>query len=352
MLQRVCRARYVWQVNLALRLLPAALVAALVAPLVRCADPTALDVVVYSEVPCSANARAALAGASAASDLIGRPPSGTSAGCTPDLAPMNALGHVVLTPSASKDGTVAFAVMQRPDGASPDDCLDPARSAGCIVAKRWLRYRPQADVPIRVDLRLSCESVSCPADQTCVKGACRPLAVSDATDCPSEDGCRELSPADAGPDAPVCTSSFLPTVAPETGNLPVALAVADFNGDKKPDLAVTNNLDGTVSVLLGNGNGTFAPKVDYSVGVNPSNVAVGDFNGDSKPDLAVANQDSNTVSVLFGGANGTFAAKVDYATGTSPYDVAAGDFNGDQTLDVAVTSATSNTVSVLINVCK
>ena len=179
-------------------MLPAAAVAAVVAPLLRCADPTAVDVLVYSEVPCSANARAALAGASAAGDLGGRPPSGTSAECTPDLAPMNALGHVVLTPSASKDGTVAFAVMQRPDGASPDDCLDPAKSKGCIVAKRWLRYRPEADVPIRVDLRLSCESVSCPADQTCVKGVCRPLTPSDATACPSEDGCAELNPTCAG----------------------------------------------------------------------------------------------------------------------------------------------------------
>ena len=76
------------------------------------------------------------------------------------------------------------------------------------------------------------------------------------------------------------------------------VAVGDFNGDNKPDLAVANETSNTVSVLLGNGNGTFAAKVDYATGGYPNAVAVGDFNGDNKPDLDVANYSSDTVSIL------------------------------------------------------
>ena len=76
------------------------------------------------------------------------------------------------------------------------------------------------------------------------------------------------------------------------------VAVGDFNGDNKPDLAVTNGGSNTVSVLLGSGNGTFAAKIDYATGIGPDGVATGDFNGDQKPDLVVANYSSDTVSIL------------------------------------------------------
>ncbi len=82
--------------------------------------------------------------------------------------------------------------------------------------------------------------------------------------------------------------------SPPTSTTPPArsaqsVAVGDFNGDGKFDLAVANYNDGTVSILLGNGNGTFAAKTDYSAGTPSQSVAVGDFNGDGKADLAVAN---------------------------------------------------------------
>jgi hypothetical protein len=76
------------------------------------------------------------------------------------------------------------------------------------------------------------------------------------------------------------------------------VAVGDFNGDGKPDLATANFNSNSVSVLLGKGDGTFAAASSPSVGALPRSVAVGDFNGDGKPDLATANFNSNSVSVL------------------------------------------------------
>src|SRR5439155_1239735 len=104
--------------------------------------------------------------------------------------------------------------------------------------------------------------------------------------------------------------STVPTPAPAAdlaaGAHPSSVAVDDFNEDGKPDLVVANSLGDTVSVLLGNGDGTFRPAANYAVGTDPRSVAVGDFNGDGKPDLAVANTGSSTISVLLGNGDGTF----------------------------------------------
>ncbi|HET9326610.1 MAG TPA: VCBS repeat-containing protein, partial [Candidatus Eisenbacteria bacterium] len=82
---------------------------------------------------------------------------------------------------------------------------------------------------------------------------------------------------------------FAPPVSYSTGNGPFSVAIADLNADGKPDLAVANSYSGAVSVLLGNGDGSFGPKTDFSAGMGPHSVAVGDLNRDGKPDLAVAN---------------------------------------------------------------
>ena len=81
---------------------------------------------------------------------------------------------------------------------------------------------------------------------------------------------------------------------------------------------------------------SFAAAVNYPVGTEPRTVAVGDFNGDGKLDLAVANEGSNNVSVLLGKGDGTFQTAVNYAVGSTPASVAGGDFNGDGKLDLAV----------------
>ncbi len=131
-------------------------------------------------------------------------------------------------------------------------------------------------------------------------------------------------------------------------NNPQSVAVGDFNGDGKLDLAVAKGGSNGVSILLGNGDGTFQTAVNYSVN-NPQSVAVGDFNGDGKLDLAVSNSASNTVSILLGNGDGTFQAAEDYSVGSNPLSVAVGDFNGDGKLDLAAANSASNTVSILLN---
>ncbi len=133
---------------------------------------------------------------------------------------------------------------------------------------------------------------------------------------------------------------------------PTSVAIGDFNVDGNPDLAVTNSGSsnsgsGNVSVLLGNGAGSFGAATNFAVGRYPDSVAIGDLNGDGKPDLAVANSGSNNVSVLLGNGDGTFGAARYFSLGTGPTSVAIGDLNGDGNPDLAVTRPTY-VVSVLL----
>jgi uncharacterized repeat protein (TIGR01451 family) len=135
-----------------------------------------------------------------------------------------------------------------------------------------------------------------------------------------------------------------------------SVATADFNRDGVLDLAVTNGGLSTVSILLGNTNGSFGAKNDLTVGAAPAFVATADFNADGKLDVAVVNKNSNTVSVLLGAGNGTFAARTastDFTVGTlpitSPSTVAIGDFNRDGKPDMAVTCTASAQLTILLN---
>jgi hypothetical protein len=134
------------------------------------------------------------------------------------------------------------------------------------------------------------------------------------------------------------------------GDWPFSVAIGDVNGDGAPDLAVANCDSDNVSVLLGNGDGTFQTAVNYGTGGWPYSVAIGDVNGDDAPDLAVANCDSDNVSVLLGNGDGTFQTAVNYLAGHGPSSVAIDDVNGDGTPDLAVANCYSDNVSVLINV--
>jgi hypothetical protein len=128
----------------------------------------------------------------------------------------------------------------------------------------------------------------------------------------------------------------------------VGLAAGDFNGDGFVDLAIVDGSHNTINIMTGNGDGTFLAYTPFPVGNLPYSVVVGDFDQDGNLDLAVNNSDDGTVSVLFGNGDGTFQPQVTYAVGTAPRTLAIGDFNGDGFLDLAVTNFGSNTVSILL----
>ncbi len=152
--------------------------------------------------------------------------------------------------------------------------------------------------------------------------------------------------------APAQTVSFVRSDIAAGFDHPIAVAVGDFNADGLQDLAVANHDSNTVSVLLGVGNGDFqeAPQSPIAVGTTPVWIAVGDFNGDGKPDLAVANVNSDTVSVLLGNGDGTFQAAQTFAVGDGPTSVTAGDFNRDGVQDLATGNWFSGDVSVLLGI--
>jgi hypothetical protein len=131
-----------------------------------------------------------------------------------------------------------------------------------------------------------------------------------------------------------------------------SLALADVNGDGKPDL-IAVDAGGTVFVAPNEGNGIFGTAQGYQIPANlapsvPCEVAVGDVNGDGKPDIVVTDPWLNSVSVLLNAGNGTFGAAQTYAVGADPAALALGDVSGDGKLDI-VTANTNGTVSVLVN---
>lgn len=131
-------------------------------------------------------------------------------------------------------------------------------------------------------------------------------------------------------------------VAPKSysvGSTPSGIAVGDFNGDGKIDIAVANTGSENVSILLGNGDGTFQTAVNFGTGNSPSVIAIGDFNGDGKLDLAAfepGNAGNGSVSILLGNGDGTFQSPKTLILGAVGLFMAVADFNLDKKSDLAV----------------
>jgi uncharacterized repeat protein (TIGR01451 family) len=133
-----------------------------------------------------------------------------------------------------------------------------------------------------------------------------------------------------------------------TGSGPRWVAIGDFNGDNKPDLAIVNSNDNNVRIYSGAGDGTFLQLgAPIQVGVFPQHIVAADFNGDGKLDLATANTDDGSISILSGNGSGGFS--VTSFGVKEPYGVAVADFNRDGKPDIAVCIAGDNTIAVFLN---
>jgi hypothetical protein len=158
--------------------------------------------------------------------------------------------------------------------------------------------------------------------------------------------------ANIGAPLPVGTEGTGPNVIPRqdfpAGDGPSSIITFDLNLDNSLDLVVANQAANTVSVLLGNGDGTFGAPADFPVGLSPAAVAVGDFNADGDLDIVTANEGDDTVTVLFGAGDGTFGAPTAIPVGLLPRGVAVGNLNGDGRVDILVANHGSNTISVLL----
>ena len=144
-----------------------------------CATPTSIAIDVYTDAPCASHPPASLVMSGSLGELSSSAPSAASTRCEPD----GHLGRVVISPGGAKDAPIALALMLRPDGQVADGCLDAKNAAGCIVAKRRLRFERRTEIEMRVDLRLSCLGVVCAEGETCVRGGCVPADISCGAGC-------------------------------------------------------------------------------------------------------------------------------------------------------------------------
>ena len=128
------------------------------------------------------------------------------------------------------------------------------------------------------------------------------------------------------------------------GTLPNSVVVGDFNKDGKPDIATSNGASSNVSILLGNGTGSFGTAANFNAGIYPVSLALGDFNSDGNLDIAApwssgGEFPSNRVAILLGNGTGSFGTPTFFNMGVySPTSVAVGDFNGDSKPDLVTDS--------------
>jgi hypothetical protein len=167
--------------------------------------------------------------------------------------------------------------------------------------------------------------------------------------------------------AALLSGATLPQASYATGNGPVSVTIATFNSKNggHPDLAVANQTDGTISILVGNGDGTFVepqtpctppscialPAVTTTTpptNASPSAIVAGDFNDDGFMDLAVTDEKNSRVLILLGNGDGTFKTAASYPTGNEPVALVAQDFDGDGQPDLAIVNQGDGTLTILL----
>lgn len=152
--------------------------------------------------------------------------------------------------------------------------------------------------------------------------------------------------------------SFASFTTIATGSYPLEVQIADLNNDNKPEIIVTNNTGSSVSIFKNNsssGSVSMATKVDFSIGGGPVGLAIGDVSGDGRPDIIATNSSDNTVSVLKNKITGasilstSFDNAKTYVVGSTPYGVNLGDVDNDNKLDIVVANSTGSNLSILRN---
>lgn len=155
------------------------------------------------------------------------------------------------------------------------------------------------------------------------------------------------------PSSGVTSTSATSNLQISVGTAPGSVEIADFNGDGKLDIVVANEQSSNVTVLLNDGKGGFVESKGspFPAGHNLNDIAIGDFNGDGKPDMAFANHEQKSLTILLGDGQGGFrpapGSPVQVLSNPHTHGVAAGDFNGDGNLDLVTESWGENKVSVL-----
>jgi len=136
----------------------------------------------------------------------------------------------------------------------------------------------------------------------------------------------------------------------ESGREPYSVVVADFNQDGHLDLLASSLVSSDLSLYLGRGDGTFETRRILSTATGPGPIVVGDFNGDGRADAAVANLAADLVSVFLGNGDGTFAPQMQFDVGDNPQALALGDLNGDGKQDLMTGNLLSDDLSILLGV--
>jgi len=128
---------------------------------------------------------------------------------------------------------------------------------------------------------------------------------------------------------------------------PISAAVADLNGDGNPDMVVTIQGSGNVTVLLGDGKGAFASGLSFPAGQQPGNVILADVNGDGRIDIVVTDRAAGAVQVLAGRGDGTFGAATAFPAIANPVAITAANISGKGKIDLVVAASTG--IALLLN---
>ena len=139
---------------------------------------------------------------------------------------------------------------------------------------------------------------------------------------------------------------FTQGAAYPTGSAPDGLAVGDLNGDGVVDIVTADAGSDSMSVLLGNKDGTYQPRKVFKTGQNPSSIALADLDDDGNLDAIITNNDDNTVTIWWGDGKGGFATSTLLSTGSGPHRIATGDIDGDGNLDIAIVNWTGTSATL------